>query len=498
MSLATTESPKKPSLLESISPAALATPEDSAARAEIDHSLRGPLLLFIGGSIAWLLLGSLFALIASIKMNVPGFLGDSAWLTFGRVRPAHLNAVTYGWAAQVGLAVSLWLMARLCRVPVRHGGLLYVSFGVYNFGVVLGIMGILAGQSTSVEWLEFPRYAPPVIFTGLALAAIWFVIMFRYRRPGHVYVTQWYIMAAFCWFPWLYATANLIIFYLPVQAAVQGPVNWWYGHNVLGLFVTPIALGSAYYFIPKVIGKPIHSYQLSIVGFWALAFFYSWNGMHHLIGGPFPAWMISASIVASFMMVVPVVITGINFHLTMKGSFDVLRWSPTLRFVVFGSVCYTIASLQGSSMAIRAVNQVTHFTHYTIGHSHIGLYGFYTMIMFGAVYYIVPRLVDWEWTSPSLIRWHFWLSAIGVLGMFAVLSFAGIIQGLALEDPKISFLASTNFTLPFLWLRSLSGLAMTAGHIAFAASFILIVLHSGARRSEPTLLGSKEVDLEPA
>ncbi len=492
MSPALADAPSKPSLLDSISPSSVEPVEDKAERVEIDRAMRGPVLLFFGASIAWLLLGSLFGMMASIKFNVPGFLADFASMTFGRIRPAHLNVVIYGWSAQVGMGTGLWLMARLCRVAIRHGGILYVAWALYNLGVMLGVLGILSGAGTSVEYLEFPRWASLVVFTGVALIAIWSVIMFRFRKPGHVYVTQWYILAAFFWFPWLYATANLIIFYLPVQAAVQGPVNWWFGHNVLGLFVTPLAIGTAYYLIPKVIGRPVHSYYLSILGFWALAFFYSWNGMHHLIGGPFPAWLISASIVASFMMVVPVVTTGINHHFTMKGNFGALRWSPTLRFTVFGAMCYTVASLQGSSMAIRSWSQITHFTHYTIGHAHIGMYGFFTMIMFGAVYYIVPRLVQWEWPSASLIRWHFWLCAIGISLMFCALSVAGLIQGFALNDPTIPFLASTKFTLSFLWMRSVAGLMMTAGHIVFAVSFVLILLKAGVRRDRPTLCAAPD------
>ena len=492
MSPAVADLPSKPSLLESISPTSVEPVEDKAERVEIDRAMRGPVLLFFGAAIAWLLIGSLFALLASLKFNLPEFIADYAPMTFGRVRPAHLNSVIYGWSAQAAVGVGLWLMARLCRVAVRHGGMLYAAWALYNFGVLLGVLGILSGAGSSVEYLEFPRWASVVIFAAFALIAIWTVIMFRFRKPGHVYVSQWFILAAFFWFPWLYATANLIIFFLPVQAAVQGPVNWWFGHNVLGLFFTPIGLAAAYYLIPKVIGRPVHSYYLSILGFWSLAFFYSWNGMHHLIGGPFPAWMISASVVASFMMVVPVVTTGINHHFTMKGNFGALRWSPTLRFTVFGAVAYTLASLQGSSMAIRSWNQITHFTHYTIGHAHLGMYGFFTMVMFGSIYYIVPRLVEWEWPSASLIRWHFWLSAVGVAVMFASLSVAGLMQGWALETPDIPFLASTNFTLPFLWMRSVSGIILTAGHVAFAASFALILLKAGTRHTRPTLLANPD------
>ena len=161
---------------------------------------------------------------------------------------------------------------------------------------------------------------------------------------------------------------------------------------MLGTFFTPIGLAAIYYIIPKVLGRPVYSYYLSILGFWSLALFYNWAGAHHIIGGPVPAWLTTVSIIGSMMMFIPVTTTAINFHMTMRGHFGVLRYSPSLRFVVFGAVCYTIVSAQGSIMALRVINEPTHFTHHTIGHAHLGLYAFYTMVIFGCMYYIIPRL----------------------------------------------------------------------------------------------------------
>ncbi len=456
-------------------------------RSAIDASARLPVLLFFGTAIFWLLIGSLLALVAAFKMNIPGLMDNEAWLTFGRVRPAHLNTVVFGWASAAGIGVGLWLMARLCRVAMMHTSLLIVAAIFWNLGVLVGTLGILAGDSRSIEWLEFPGYATPILFIAYAFIGIWGIIMFRFRKPGHVYVSQWYLLAAFLWFPWLYATVNILLIWQPILGSAQGAVNWWFAHNVLGLWFTPIGLASAYYMIPKVIGRPIHSYYLSILGFWSLALFYSWNGMHHLIGGPFPAWMISASVVASVMMFVPVITVAINHHMTMQGHFGALQWSPTLRFTVFGAMSYTIVSFQGSLMAIPTLNQITHFTHYTIGHSHLGLYAFFTMMMFGAMYYIIPRLVGWEWPSANLIRWHFWLAAIGILIMVGALTFGGIIQGLALYDPAVNFMNSLFFASPWLWVRSFSGLLLTAAHVIFAVHFVMMLLHLGDKRAEPTL-----------
>ncbi len=465
---------------------------DDFERAAIDRSLRGPVLFFFGSGVAWLLVGSLLGTLAALKISFPHVLDSAAWLTFGRVRPAHLNIVVYGWASSVGLGVGIWLMARLCRVALRHRGWLLAAGVAWNVGVAAGVAGILAGQSRSIEWLEFPGWATPVLFVAYALIGGWGVTMFRFRRPGHVYVSQWYLLAAFLWFPWLYATANILLIWRPVAGSVTGAVNWWYGHNILGLWFTPIGLASAYYMIPKVLGRPVHSYYLSILGFWSLALFYSWNGMHHLIGGPFPAWMVSASVVASVMMFIPVIAVAINHHLTMRGHFDYLKWSPTLRFTVFGAVAYTVVSFQGSLMAIPTLNNLTHFTDYTVGHAHLGLYGFFTMTMFGAMYYIVPRLVGWEWPSAAMIRWHFWLAAAGIGLMFASLTIGGFLQGLELNDPGSPFANSLAVVAPFRHTRILGGMLMGAAHLVFAVLFIRMLRRHGGSREEPTLLAKAE------
>jgi len=481
---------KSQSLLSSINPANEPDTLASYERAEIDASTRGPVLLFFGSAVFWLLVGSVLGLVAAWKMTHPGLLDAFGFLTFGRIRPAHLNVVIYGWASSAGIGTGLWLMARLCRVPLMHSKLLVSAAVFWNLGVLVGVLGILAGDSRSIEWLEFPGYATPILFVAYACIGIWAVIMFRYRKPGHVYVSQWYLLAAFLWFPWMYATANILLIWQPIQGSAQGAVNWWFAHNVLGLWFVPIGLASAYYMIPKVIGRPIHSYYLAILGFWSLAVFYSWNGMHHLIGGPIPAWMVSASVVASVMMFIPVVTVAINHHMTMRGHFGALQWSPTLRFTVFGAMAYTIVSLQGISMAIPSLNTLTHFTDYTIGHAHLGLYGFFSMMMFGAMYYIVPRLVGWEWPSATMIRWHFWLVATGVLLMVGALTIGGILQGLAQYDPTVTFRNSLDYATPFRWLRGISGFLLLAGHLVFATLFVQMLLKVGRRKEGPALFAA--------
>src|SRR5258708_17545040 len=187
-------------------------------------------------------------------------------------------------------------MAGLPRSTLRYSGLLFVAACFWNVGVTIGIGGILAGDMTSVEWLEIPSYATPLLFVAYALIGAWGLMTFRFRKTDHVYVSQWYILGAFFWFPWLYSVAQVMIIFAPARGTVQSLVNWWFAHNILGLWFTPIGLASVYYFIPKVLGRPIHSYYLSVLGFWSLAIFYNWAGVHHLFGGSCLVWGRSAGI----------------------------------------------------------------------------------------------------------------------------------------------------------------------------------------------------------
>jgi cytochrome c oxidase cbb3-type subunit 1 len=312
------------------------------------------------------------------------------------------------------------------------------------------------------------------------------------RKVAHLYVSQWYLLGAVFWFPFLYVAAMLLIFVVPAPGTVKAVANWWFAHNVLGLWFTPIGLATVYYLIPKVLGRPIHSYYLSILGFWTVALFYNWAGTHHLISGPLPAWLISVGIVGSIMMFVPVVTVAINHHMTMVGHFRLLRRSPTLRFTVFGAMSYTVVSVQGSLTALRSVNQTTHFTHYTIAHAHLGVYAFFTMVMFGAYYYVMPRLTGREWTSATLIRVHFWGTALGMSLYFVALTWAGIFQGRQMNSSDVPFMQIVRYTVPYLQWRSVAGVLMTVGHLAFAVLVVQMLLGRGRKLPGPTLLGRRQ------
>lgn len=449
--------------------AAQGSEEDSVTtRAIIDASCREVVLTWYVSAVFWLVAGSLLALLASYKMHSPYFLGDARWLTFGRVRPAHLNTMVYGWGSMAAIGTTFWLQGRLSRIRLPYRSLLVVAAIYWNAVVAIGTYQVLAGESTGIEWLEFPPLPATALTLVFALLFLTSLRMLVSRRSGHIYVSHWYLFGSVFWFPFLYLAAMVAMHVAPVGGTVKGVANWWFAHNVLGLWLTPTGLASAYYLIPKIIGRPIHSYYLSLVGFWSLALFYNWAGSHHLIGGPVPGWVVTLGVVGSIMMFIPVITVAINHHLTMVGHFSVLRTSPSLRFVVFGAMSYTVVSVQGSLLALRSLNQTTHFTHYTIAHAHLGVYAFFTMIMFGSIYYILPRVSGREWWSARLIRVHFWACAVGIAIYFVALTWGGYFQGRMMAVPENSHLAVVRYTLPYLQARSWAGSLMTIGHLSFA------------------------------
>ena len=468
---------------------------DQVERALIDASTRVPVLIFYTSAVVWLLLATLLALLTSLQLHMPDLLGGVSFLTWGRLRPAQMDVLLYGWASMVGIGTAIWLMARLSRTTLRYPLLLVAGAGFWNLGVFLGVSGILAGQSTGYEWLEFPPFAAVILFVAYSLVASWAVLMFRFRRTENIYITQWYLLGAFLWFPWMYGAAQIMLFVAPVQGVMQAAVAGWYANNFLFLWLGAMGLGTAYYTIPKVIGRPVYSYHLAAIGFWTYALFASWMGMQRLVDGPFPAWMITASIAATILSIIPVATVGLNHHMTMTGNFPLMRYSPALRFTVFGAIAYTVFSLLGVLISLRSVARFVQFTEAGIAYTQLGVYAFFSMIMFGAMYYIVPRLVGREWRYAALIKLHFWASTYGI-GLTVLMLFAGgVAQGFDLNNPALPFAESTQTISAYLRGQSLAGLLLTVAHFVFAAHFGMMLFGLGRSASMPTFLNPQAENL---
>ena len=453
---------------------------DSAGREYHIAASRKVILFILSMATFWLVLGSALGLIASLKMHLPDWWNTAAPLTFGRMRTMHLNLVIYGWASLGGIGMALWLLPTIFGTYLRLPRLAFLGAIIMNIAVAAGVIAIGGGWTDGLEWLEIPWQIDIALAIGVFCLLVPMLVTAWHRKVHHIYVTGWYYLGSMVWFPVLFIVANIPGIHVGAQ---QATVNWWFAHNVLGLWLTPLGVGAAYYLLPRIIGKPIYSYRLSLLGFWALALFYSQVGIHHLIGGPVQTWVVTLSVVQSVMMFIPVIAVAINQHVLWMRNLDAFRASMPLRFVAIGALMYTAASFQGSLEALRAMNSVTHFTHYTVAHAHLGVYAFVSLELFGGFYYIVPRLVGRVWPMPGLIRLHFWSVIIGFAIYFVSLTIGGWLQGQAMLDPARAWIESMELTRPYLVARSLGGSLMVLGHLAFAVNLLAILAGRGADRT---------------
>ena len=464
----------------------------SAERATIDASVAAPVVLFFGTSIFWLLFGSVFELISAIKLVWPCFLDGCALLTYGRTSLVSINALAYGWATPAAIGIGLWLTARLCRVQLASYKGLMAAGIIWNIGTFVGVAGILVGDNTSISHLNFPGYSTHILLLSFVLIAVWAIVTFNQRKEGPLYVSQWFLVAGFFSFPWLFATASQLLIWKPLQASAQPAITAWFAGGFFNLWLAPMGLAVAFYLIPKTIGRAVNSQHLSLLAFWSLLLFGAWSGTSRLIGGPLPAWMVSVGVAASVMMIIPALAVALNLHFTLDGHYEPMNWSPALRFIVTGVSMLVFTWILTALNSLPAVNAVTNFSDITRGLNLLGYYGFFSMTAFGAIYYILPRLTGKEWSSACLISWHFWLATTGILLGVCVLLLGGLIQGFALQDVGVTFQSSVDFITPFRFVAALAALLILGANFAFALLFA--GLHWSLRRSgtAPALIAVRE------
>ncbi len=463
------------------------TPEDILQRAAIDRSTRLPVLFFFTSAAAWLLAATLLGLVSSIKLVAPGFLGIE-WLNYGRSQPAFLNALLYGWAFQAGLGVMVWMMARLCRTELKNPITLVVAGHFWNAGVAAGVIGILSGYGTAMKWLEFPSFAWPILLASYSLIVVWLVVMFGARRTGPVFISQWYLLAACFSFPWIYLTANLFLNVFQ-QSGVAGPaIAAWYANNVIFLWLVPVGLASSYFIIPKIVGKPIHSYQMASLAFWALVAISPWAGAQALIGGPLPAWIPTIAGGAQVLLLVPVLAVALNHYLTVRGNHKLVELSPSLRFTFFGSIGYVVTSVSAALLGSLTLSRFTSFSFTQDAVAFCGLYMFFTMTMFGAIYFIVPRITGCEWISGSRIRFHFWWSAYACIALCVLLLAAGFSHGAATDNWDSDMENAIIFSKGYLVGQILAWVFLIAANGVFLHHLALMVCNRGRKAGAPTLI----------
>lgn len=467
----------------------LSEQEDAVRRASIDRSLRHPVMFFFTSGAAWLAVSILFGVIASVKLHHPDFLASCGFLTYGRVFPAHMSTLIYGWGMQAAFASLIWLMARLSRKECQSSGTILAAGHVWNFSVLLGTIGILSGHGSGMQWMEFPSFVWPVFLVTYFVIAVWSFIYFRVRPEGHVYVSQWYLIAAMVWFPWMYLTANTLLHCMPGNPVMGAAINAWFKSGMMFLFFVPIGLGVAYYLAPKVTGRPVFSYQLAKVGFWTLAVVAPWAGMQKLMGAPVPYFLPYLGAAATAVLFIPCVSAAANCIRTMTANLENTSASPSLRFTFAGLVALIIYALAGVLLNLPGSTlRTTQFSFSGYGYDILGLYGFFTFIMFAATYFIVPRITRREWISSRLIRTHYIFSCYGTVFVALVAIFGGMMQGSAQEEWNQPWAEIADTAYPYAMAISIAWALILFSNVFFFIHLAFMWIGLGRRSSHPTLI----------
>ncbi len=465
--------------------------QDALLRAGIDRSLRHPVMFFLTSGAAWLAVSMVLGIVASAKVHSPEFLAGCSWLTYGRVFPAHISALVYGWGFQAAFAVIIWMMARLSRKECTGAGLILTAGHVWNLGVALGLVGIISGNGTGMPWMEFPAFVWPVLLVSYFAIVIWSFIQFRVRPEGHVYISQWYLLAAMIWFPWIFITANTLLHVFPGHPVMAAGINVWYKSALVFLFFTPVALGAAYYLAPKVTGQSVFSYSLAKLGFWSLAIIAPWAGMQKLAGAPIPYFMPYLGAAATVLLFIPAVAASINILRTTLAAPEVVSASPSLRFTIAGIVGLLLLAFSAVVLNLpESTLPLTQFSMSGYGFDILAIYGFFSFVMFGAIYFIVPRVTRREWLSKRLIKMHFLFSVYGIMTVALVALFGGLQQGIGQEEWQQPWQGAATRAYPYAVATTIAWCFLLFSNIFFFLHLTLMWLRLGRRSSHPTLLVS--------
>jgi len=468
----------------------LRTPEDSS-RYDDD-----PIRWGVLATTFWGLVGLLVGVVIALQLVFP-LLSLEPWFNFGRLRPLHTSGVIFAFGGNALIATSFYVVQRTCRARLAFPDLARFVFWGYQLFIVLAATGYLLGVTQSRE------YAEPEWYVDLWLTIVWvayavvFVGTILRRSEPHIYVANWFYLAFIITIAMLHIVNNLAV---PVSifgsqsyslfAGVQDALTqWWYGHNAVGFFLTAGFLAMMYYFVPKQAERPVYSYRLSIIHFWSLIFLYIWAGPHHLHYTALPDWAQTLGMVFSILLWMPSWGGMINGLMTLNGAWDKIRTDPIIRMMVMALAFYGMATFEGPMLSIRAVNSLSHYTDWTIGHVHAGALGWNGMITFAAVYFLVPRLWKRERLySLRWVNWHFWLATIGIVFYAASMWVAGITQGLMWREYGAdgylvySFAETVLAMRPLYLMRAFGGMLYLAGAVLMAANIWLTIV--GRQRVE--------------
>ncbi|HWA87792.1 MAG TPA: cbb3-type cytochrome c oxidase subunit I [Opitutus sp.] len=442
---------------------------------EIDAVARWPLVLLLASALVWLLITGTLALVQYVQLLFPGFLAECPALSYGRVDMLLQSTLVYGWIANAGFAVGLWILSRLAGAPLRSLNWAVAGWFFWNLTVSIGLICVLFGEGTSVPWMHFPRFLYPAMVVAFGAISVPGVLAWTGRTQRPVFAAQGYAVAALFLFVWLFSAAQVMLFWAPARGVVQAVIGEWFVQGAWSLWVAPLALAAAYYLVPKITGRVLSGYNFASLGFWTLVVVGPWTGGRHLAGGPVPAWIPSVAIVAAVLLAFHYIVVALNLH----GAFS--RGSTALKFVAYGVAAYLLGGFVDAATALRDIAQATQLTWFTQAQGQLALLGAFSMTIFGAIYFLVPRLTNKPWPSTPLIRAHFAAAFIGTTGIVLAFAVAGFVQGHDLANASVSFADIAAHTHVWIEIAAASQAVLLVGNALLALHFAsLLVIRPAA------------------
>jgi cytochrome c oxidase cbb3-type subunit I len=440
-------------------------------------------------SLVWAVVGMFAGVYIASELAWPFLNFDSPYFSFGRFRPVHTSAVIFGFGGSALFATSYYVVQRTCQTRLISDGMASFTFWGWQTIIVLAALSYLAGYSQGREYAEMEWPIDILIEIVWVTYLILFVGTIMRRKQPHIYVANWFYLAFILATALLHTFNNLAmpvdLFSMKSYSLFSGTqdamTQWWYGHNAVGFFLTAAFLGMMYYFVPKQAGRPIYSYRLSIVHFWALSFMYMWVGGHHLHWTALPDWTSSLAAAFSILLLMPSWGGMINGIMTLSGAWDKLRTDPIMRFMIVALSFYGMSTFEGPMMSLKEVNALSHYTDWTVGHVHSGALGWVAMISFGSLYHMMPKLWDTKIYSQKLVEWHFWLATIGIVLYIVAMWISGITQGLMWRafdefgNLQYSFVESVAAMMPFYAMRAIGGMFFLTGTVLMAINMTMTI-----------------------
>ena len=429
---------------------------------------------FLVSAVCYFFIVGIVALTIAAKFCWPELLGNVSYLSYGRLRPLHVNGMLFGWLLAADIGLAFYIVPRLCGVKLWSEKIGVATAMIWNIVVLGAVVALPLGYNHGFEYAELPMPLAILVVIAWVMFGLNIFMTIATRKYPQMYVSIWYIMGTILWTAFVYITGNFAVDF--TAGVNQANLNWMYMHNAVGLIFTPIGLGVAYYFIPKSSNTPLYSHRLSMVGFWALAFVYVWTGAHHMLHGPISQWLQTIAITFSVMLLIPVWAVVYNFFATMQGQWQQLRENVPLKFLMSGVVFYLLTCFQGPMHSLRSVNAIVSKTDWIPGHAHMALLGAFSFFAVAGIYYVVPRMWNTKLHSDALANWSFWFIMIGGLGFFVTLWLGGFWQGWQWNNPSIPFIDTVVALKPIWLVRFLSGSLIFCGIVAFAYNIMATVI----------------------